>query len=166
MGTASVADVAGPAAKWEVTIQGKFFSVVEKKESASSPALSGRAFSRSRPTITSSPLFLYTMTSVPSRCIYAHRGQTMEQLNLIAGARPNFVKIAPIIDARNADETRRASLRFRLIHTGPTVRPRHTRQLLRSGARHPRSGCQSGSRIAPQTDQVVKDASTGLSTHG
>ena len=42
----------------------------------------------------------------------------MKQIDLIAGARPNFMKIAPIIDALNAAETRGSSLRFRLIHTG------------------------------------------------
>lgn len=39
-------------------------------------------------------------------------------IDLIAGARPNFMKIAPIIDAlRNAEEGG-GTLRFRLIHTG------------------------------------------------
>jgi UDP-N-acetylglucosamine 2-epimerase (non-hydrolysing) len=42
----------------------------------------------------------------------------MKRIDLIAGARPNFMKIAPIIDALNVAETRGSSLRFRLIHTG------------------------------------------------
>ena len=42
----------------------------------------------------------------------------MKQIDLIAGARPNFMKIAPIIDALNAAHNRSGSLRFRLIHTG------------------------------------------------
>ena len=42
----------------------------------------------------------------------------MKQIDLIAGARPNFMKIAPIIDALRAAETQGSSLRFRLIHTG------------------------------------------------
>ena len=42
----------------------------------------------------------------------------MKRIDLIAGARPNFMKIAPIIDALNAAERRGGSLRFRLIHTG------------------------------------------------
>ena len=42
----------------------------------------------------------------------------MKQIDLIAGARPNFMKIAPIVDALKAAEPRSDSLRFRLIHTG------------------------------------------------
>ncbi len=39
-------------------------------------------------------------------------------IDLIAGARPNFMKIAPIIHALKADEARGGALRYRLIHTG------------------------------------------------
>ncbi|MGH7184112.1 MAG: non-hydrolyzing UDP-N-acetylglucosamine 2-epimerase [Nitrospiraceae bacterium] len=42
----------------------------------------------------------------------------MKKIDLIAGARPNFMKIAPIIDALKAAEKRGGPLRFRLIHTG------------------------------------------------
>lgn len=42
----------------------------------------------------------------------------MKQIDLIAGARPNFMKIAPIIDALKAAEQRGGQLRYRLIHTG------------------------------------------------
>ena len=42
----------------------------------------------------------------------------MTRIDLIAGARPNFMKIAPIIDALNAAQSRGGHLRFRLIHTG------------------------------------------------
>jgi len=42
----------------------------------------------------------------------------MKRIDLIAGARPNFMKIAPIIDALRAAEMSGSSLRFRLIHTG------------------------------------------------
>ncbi len=42
----------------------------------------------------------------------------MRTIDLIAGARPNFMKIAPIIDALKAAEGRGGPLRFRLIHTG------------------------------------------------
>ena len=39
-------------------------------------------------------------------------------IDLIAGARPNFMKIAPIIDAINIAKTKGANIKFRLIHTG------------------------------------------------
>ena len=42
----------------------------------------------------------------------------MKHVDLIAGARPNFMKIAPIIDALKAAEQRGGALRYRLIHTG------------------------------------------------
>jgi UDP-N-acetylglucosamine 2-epimerase len=42
----------------------------------------------------------------------------MKTIDLIAGARPNFMKIAPIIDALKAAVTHGSSLRNRLIHTG------------------------------------------------
>lgn len=42
----------------------------------------------------------------------------MKTIDLIAGARPNFVKIAPIIDALKEAEERGSALRYRLIHTG------------------------------------------------
>jgi len=39
-------------------------------------------------------------------------------IDIIAGARPNFMKIAPIIDALKVAEARSSGLRYRLIHTG------------------------------------------------
>lgn len=39
-------------------------------------------------------------------------------IDLIAGARPNFMKIAPIIDAIRAAQNQGSALTFRLIHTG------------------------------------------------
>lgn len=39
-------------------------------------------------------------------------------VDLIAGARPNFMKIAPMVDAFKAATDRGGPLRFRLIHTG------------------------------------------------
>jgi len=42
----------------------------------------------------------------------------MKRIDLIAGARPNFMKIAPIIDALNAAKGQGSGLRFRLVHTG------------------------------------------------
>jgi UDP-N-acetylglucosamine 2-epimerase (non-hydrolysing) len=42
----------------------------------------------------------------------------VKRIDLIAGARPNFMKIAPIIDALKLAEARGCALRYRLIHTG------------------------------------------------
>ncbi len=42
----------------------------------------------------------------------------MKCIDLIAGARPNFMKIAPIIDALKAAQQSGSSLSYRLIHTG------------------------------------------------
>jgi UDP-N-acetylglucosamine 2-epimerase (non-hydrolysing) len=42
----------------------------------------------------------------------------MIRIDLIAGARPNFMKIAPIIDALQAARARGSHLDYRLIHTG------------------------------------------------
>ena len=40
------------------------------------------------------------------------------KIDLIAGARPNFMKIAPIIDAILEEQTKGTDIQFRLIHTG------------------------------------------------
>lgn len=42
----------------------------------------------------------------------------MKVIDLVAGARPNFMKIAPIIDALKAAESRGVALKYRLVHTG------------------------------------------------
>jgi UDP-N-acetylglucosamine 2-epimerase (non-hydrolysing) len=42
----------------------------------------------------------------------------MKLIDLIAGARPNFMKIAPILDALTAAQRRGSTLQYRLIHTG------------------------------------------------
>ena len=39
-------------------------------------------------------------------------------VDIIAGARPNFMKIAPIIQALRARQADGGLLRYRLIHTG------------------------------------------------
>lgn len=42
----------------------------------------------------------------------------MKLIDIIAGARPNFMKIAPIIGALKVNQSRGSSLCYRLIHTG------------------------------------------------
>ncbi|MFN9076936.1 MAG: UDP-N-acetylglucosamine 2-epimerase (non-hydrolyzing), partial [bacterium] len=39
-------------------------------------------------------------------------------VDIIAGARPNFMKIAPIIHAIQAREKQGGPIRYRLVHTG------------------------------------------------
>lgn len=39
-------------------------------------------------------------------------------VDIIAGARPNFMKIAPIIHAIEARKAQGGPVRFRLVHTG------------------------------------------------
>ena len=40
------------------------------------------------------------------------------KIDLIAGARPNFMKIAPIIDAIKVAQIKGKNIEFRLVHTG------------------------------------------------
>ena len=40
------------------------------------------------------------------------------KIDLIAGARPNFIKIAPIIDAIHKAQKKNLNISYRLIHTG------------------------------------------------
>ncbi|MEY3874509.1 MAG: hypothetical protein RL363_1230, partial [Bacteroidota bacterium] len=40
------------------------------------------------------------------------------QITIVAGARPNFMKIAPIIKAINSAQTLGNNINFRLVHTG------------------------------------------------
>ena len=42
----------------------------------------------------------------------------MKTIDLIAGARPNFMKIGPVIDAIKAAQTHGSNLSYRLVHTG------------------------------------------------
>ena len=42
----------------------------------------------------------------------------MKTITIIAGARPNFMKIAPIIDAIRAAQASGSEINYRLVHTG------------------------------------------------
>ena len=48
----------------------------------------------------------------------------MKRIDIIAGARPNFMKIAPIIHALKARSTNGSILRYRLVHTGQHYDPK------------------------------------------
>jgi len=78
-------------------------------------------------------------------------------VDIIAGARPNFMKIAPII---RAFETRRAAggaLRFRLIHTGQHYDPRMSGEFFRQlGIPEPDVNLEVGSGTqAEQTGAIM-----------
>jgi UDP-N-acetylglucosamine 2-epimerase (non-hydrolysing) len=45
-------------------------------------------------------------------------------IDIIAGARPNFMKIAPIIHAIQARQRAGSAIEFRLVHTGQHYDPR------------------------------------------
>jgi UDP-N-acetylglucosamine 2-epimerase (non-hydrolysing) len=40
------------------------------------------------------------------------------RITIIAGARPNFMKIAPIIDAIKLHNNKHKNIQYRLVHTG------------------------------------------------
>ena len=40
------------------------------------------------------------------------------KIDLIAGARPNFMKVAPIIDAIKIAQSHGENIKYRLVHTG------------------------------------------------
>ncbi len=42
----------------------------------------------------------------------------MKKITIIAGARPNFMKIAPIIEAIRAAQASGSDISYRLVHTG------------------------------------------------
>ena len=50
--------------------------------------------------------------------MFAYLFPPMTLIDLIAGARPNFMKIAPIIDALQAAKSQGSQLAYRLVHTG------------------------------------------------
>jgi len=42
----------------------------------------------------------------------------MKHINIIAGARPNFIKIAPIIHSIQNEQKKGIDIQFKLVHTG------------------------------------------------
>jgi UDP-N-acetylglucosamine 2-epimerase (non-hydrolysing) len=55
----------------------------------------------------------------------------MKMIDIIAGARPNFMKIAPIIRAFEASKAAGGHLRYRLIHTGQHYDPQMSGEFFR-----------------------------------
>ena len=81
----------------------------------------------------------------------------MKQIDLIAGARPNFMKIAPIIDALKAAEPLGDSLRLHLIHTGQQYDRTMSGSFFEElGILHPDINLEVGSGIqAEQTAAII-----------
>lgn len=89
------------------------------------------------------------------------------QITLIAGARPNFMKIAPIIRAIEAVQESGALLTYRLVHTGQHYDDRLSKvffQQLQIPEPHVNLGAGSGSQ-AEQTARIMIEFEKDLIAH-
>jgi UDP-N-acetylglucosamine 2-epimerase (non-hydrolysing) len=76
---------------------------------------------------------------------------------LIAGARPNFMKIAPIIDALHAAQERGADIQYKLVHTGQHYDEKMSKAFfdeLQIPEPHANLGCGGGTQ-AEQTASIM-----------
>lgn len=81
----------------------------------------------------------------------------MKLIDIIAGARPNFMKIAPIIRAFEVSKAASGQLRYRLIHTGQHYDPRMSGEFFRQlGIPEPDVNLEVGSGTqAEQTGAIM-----------
>jgi UDP-N-acetylglucosamine 2-epimerase (non-hydrolysing) len=81
----------------------------------------------------------------------------MTLIDIVAGARPNFMKIAPIIRAFEASKAAGGHLRYRLIHTGQHYDPRMSGEFFRQlGIPDPDVNLEVGSGTqAEQTGAIM-----------
>ena len=63
-------------------------------------------------------LFIYFLFFHTPFNVFFIGTELLMKIDLIAGARPNFIKIAPIIDAIKAAQSDGENIKYRLIHTG------------------------------------------------
>ena len=84
----------------------------------------------------------------------AHEGPLVD---LIAGARPNFMKIAPIVRALEAHRQQGGTLRWRLVHTGQLYDEKMSGEFFRQlGIPHPDVNLEVGSGTqAEQTAAIM-----------
>jgi UDP-N-acetylglucosamine 2-epimerase (non-hydrolysing) len=84
-------------------------------------------------------------------------GVTVKLIDIIAGARPNFMKIAPIISALEARKAKGSLLRYRLIHTGQHYAPSLSSDFFRQlGIPEPDKNLEVGSGSqAEQTGAIM-----------
>ena len=78
-------------------------------------------------------------------------------IDIIAGARPNFMKIAPIIRAIQARQAAGSTLAYRLVHTGQHYDEKMSGDFFRQlGIPHPNVNLEVGSGTqAQQTAQIM-----------
>jgi UDP-N-acetylglucosamine 2-epimerase (non-hydrolysing) len=88
-------------------------------------------------------------------------------IDLIAGARPNFMKIKPIIDALDAAKSNGSDLDFRLVHTGQHYDRSMSGDFFdQLGIPEPATNLASGSGTqAEQTGNIMKGYEHWLSLH-
>ena len=80
----------------------------------------------------------------------------MKTIDIIAGARPNFMKIAPIIKALQNDDKGVDHISFRLVHTGQHYDARMSEDFLQLGIPKPHKNLEVGSGTqAEQTAAIL-----------
>lgn len=82
---------------------------------------------------------------------------TKKLIDIIAGVRPNFMKIAPIIKAIDARQTEGGPLRYRLVHTGQHYDEKMSGTFFRQlGIPNPKINLEVGSGTqAQQTGSIM-----------
>jgi UDP-N-acetylglucosamine 2-epimerase (non-hydrolysing) len=83
---------------------------------------------------------------------------TSPLIDIIAGARPNFMKIAPIIHTIRTRQAAGADLRFRLVHTGQHYDEKMSGEFFRQlGIPQPDLNLEVGSgTAAEQTGEIMR----------
>ena len=77
-------------------------------------------------------------------------------IDIIAGARPNFMKIAPIIEAIKAKNTEGVNIQYRLIHTGQHYDKNMSDNFFEQlGIPHPDINLKQGAVRKPNKRQIL-----------
>ena len=88
-------------------------------------------------------------------------------ITIIAGARPNFIKIAPLIEAMEIRALEGAPIRYRLVHTGQHYDPKMSRDFFdQLGIPDPHVNLQAGGGTqAEQTAHIMVRFEAELTRH-